>query len=82
MGVVTLKIPESQIIELVRQISPPAKRAVLRALIPHLDGLECLVDCGNQRARALCPERGLDWDSLAEGERKKLVDELLHGDGA
>ena len=28
--------------------------------------------------RALCAERGLDWDILTEGERQQLIDELLH----
>ena len=78
MAVVNIKIPESQIVELVQQISPAAKRAVLRTLIPQLDELEYLVDYGNQQIRALCVERGLDWDSMSEDERKQLVDELLH----
>ena len=78
MGVVTLEVPESQVLELVAQLSPEAKQSVLRALIPRLDQLEALVDYGTQRARALCAERGLDWNSLTEDERQQLVDELLH----
>jgi len=78
MDVVTLKVPESQMVEWVQQLSPEAKRAVLRALIPQLDELEALVDYGAQRARELCAERGLDWDSLTEEERQRLVDDLLH----
>jgi hypothetical protein len=82
METVTLKIPESQIIEWVRQVSPAAKRAVLRTLIPYLDEFENLVDYGDKRIRALCAERGLDWDSLAWEEREQLVDKLLHEDEA
>ena len=78
MGLVTLKVPESQMVEWVQQLSPAAKRAVLRALIPQLDELEALVDRDAQRARELCAERGLDWDSLTEEERQRLVDDLLH----
>jgi len=78
MAVVNIKIPESQIVELVQQISPAAKRAVLRTLIPQLDELEYLVDYGNQQIRALCVERGLDWDGMSEDEREQLIDELLH----
>lgn len=51
---------------------------VLRVLIPELGELESLVDYGSQRIRQLCAECGLDWDSLSENERQKLVDELLH----
>jgi hypothetical protein len=55
-----------------------AKQSVLWALIPRLDELEVLVDYGSQRVRALCAERGLNWDQLTEDERERLVDELLH----
>jgi hypothetical protein len=78
METITLTVPESQIIEWVRQLSPQTKQAVLRALIPELDELEALMDYGSQRMRQLCAERGVDWDSLSEDERQKLVDELLH----
>jgi len=78
MGTITLEIPESQVIEWVRQLSPKAKQLALKVLIPRLDELETLVDYGSQRMRSLCAERGLDWDSLSEDERQRLVDELLH----
>jgi hypothetical protein len=78
MQTVTLTVPESQLIEWVRQLSPQSKQAVLRALIPNLDELEELVDYGNQRIRQICAERGLDWDRLTEDEREQLIDQLLH----
>jgi hypothetical protein len=78
MGVVTLEVPESQVVEWVEQLSPEAKQLVLRALIPRLDQLEALVDYGSQRVRALCAERGLDWGGMTEEERQRLVDGLLH----
>ena len=79
MGVVTLEIPESQVVEWVRQLSPAAKHAVLKALIPQLDRLEELVDYGSQRMRKICAERGLEWDSLDEAQRERLINDLLHG---
>lgn len=78
MGVVTLEIPENQVVEWIHQLSPTAREAALRALIPNLDDLESLVSYGGERVRALCADRGLDWDSLREDERQQLVDELLH----
>lgn len=78
MGMITLEIPESQVVEWVQQLSPVAKRSVLRALIPQLDELEAMVDYGSRQMRALCAERGLDWDSLSEDARQRLIDELLH----
>jgi predicted Fe-S protein YdhL (DUF1289 family) len=82
VGRVTVEVSESQVVEWVQQMSPEAKHEVLRALIPRLDALEALVDYGGERIRALCAERGLDWDSMTEQERERLIDELLHEDGA
>ena len=78
MGAVKLEIPESQVVDWAQQVSVEAKRAILRALIPRLDEFEGLIDYGNQRIRALCAERGIDWDSLSESEREHLIDDLLH----
>ena len=75
---VTLTVPESQVIEWVRQLSPKAKLDVLRTLVPELDELETLVNYGSQRMRDLAAKRGIDWDNLAESERQQLIDELLH----
>jgi hypothetical protein len=78
MRAITLEISESQVVEWMQQLSPVAKQSVLKALIPRLDELGALVDYGDQQVRALCAERGLDWDSLTEDERERLIDELLH----
>ena len=78
MAEARLPVCEPQVIELVRQLSPKGKRAVLQILIPDLDRFDALVDYGNERIRALCAERGIDWDSLSEEERQQLIDDLLH----
>ena len=78
MGTITLQVPESQVIQWVRQLSPSGKQAVLKSLIPDMDQWENLVAYGEQRARALCAERGVNWDALSDDERQKWVDKLLH----
>jgi hypothetical protein len=78
MAEVILPLRESQVLELARQLSPESKRALLRTLIPELDQFDALVDYGNERIRALCEQRGLDWDSLSEEERGRWIDDLLH----
>jgi predicted Fe-S protein YdhL (DUF1289 family) len=82
VGRVTVEVSESQVVEWVQQMSPEAKHEVLKALIPRLDAFEALVDYGGERIRVLCTERGLDWDSMTEKDRERLIDELLHEDGA
>ncbi|MFQ5799825.1 MAG: hypothetical protein ACE5H0_14185 [Bacteroidota bacterium] len=78
MAEVMLPLHESQVIELTRQLSLTGKQAVLQTLIPGLGRFEALVDYGGERIRALCRERGIDWDGLPEEEREQLIDDLLH----
>ena len=78
MATVNLELPENEVIELVRQLSPQAKRRVLQALIPDMDKLDILMEYGSTRMHALCAERGIDWDSLGKEEREHLVDTWLH----
>ena len=75
---VTLTVPESQVIEWIRQLSPQAKLDVLRILVPKLNELEALVDYGSQRIRDLAAARDIDWDGLTESARERLIDEWLH----
>ena len=78
METITLTVPESQVLEWIRQLSPQAKQDALRILLPDLDRLDALVDYGSQRMRQLCAERGIDWDNLTDEERQQVVDDLLH----
>jgi hypothetical protein len=78
MQTITLEVSESQITRWIRQLSPAAKRTVLKTLIPRLDEMEAMVDYGGQRMREICAQRGLKWDELSEPEREQLVDTLLH----
>jgi hypothetical protein len=78
MNTITIEIPESQLVGWVRQLSPEAKQKLLQALVPELDRWEVTVKYGEERIRALCAERGLDWDALTDEQRERLVDTLLH----
>jgi hypothetical protein len=74
----TLTVPEAQLVEWVQQLSPANKRKVLRALIPALDDYEALVAYGSERVRAIAAERGLNWEMLTDPQREELVDAILH----
>jgi hypothetical protein len=74
----TVQIPEEQLIEWVKKLSPSAKRALIRELLPSLNELDQAVDYGTQRMRELCAQRGLNWDTMSEDDREKLINELLH----
>jgi hypothetical protein len=78
MDTITLEIPETQLVELLRKLSPAAKQSALKALIPEMDELEGLGRYGDKRIRAICARRGIDWNSLNEQERQQLIDNILH----
>ena len=77
-SMVKVEIPEQQIVSMVEQLSPSAKHEILRRLIVDYDQWNVLVDAGEDRMRVLSAERGLDWDSLDEGQRLHLIDTILH----
>lgn len=78
MPTLNLEVAESQIVDWIRNFPEESKQEVLRALIPHFDTFEGLVDRGETRIREICAQRGITWEDLTEAERTKLVDEILH----
>lgn len=76
---VTLTLSDQQVVELVKQLPPDSKRAVLDALIDERElWWNMIVSQGEEKLRKLASQRGLDWDKMPEIEREKLVDDLLH----
>lgn len=53
---------------------------LLQNLISGMDALDRLVDYGDQRIRAICVNRDIDWEGLSEDERMRLLDEMIHED--
>lgn len=78
METITLEIPESQLVEWAQKLTPSVKQTLLRALIPEMDALEQLLLYGHQRIREVAAQRGIDWNSLSEQQREKLIDDILH----
>ena len=73
-----IDIPEEQIIQSLDDLSPKARRDALRRLLPKAAYLERALERNRPRVEAVARDRGLDWDSLSEEQREKLVDEVLH----
>lgn len=80
METIILEVPEAQLLDWVQKLSPSVKQSLLRALIPEMDSLEQLLQYGNQRIREIAAQRGMDWDSLNEEKREKLINDILHED--
>ncbi len=76
---VTLALSDKQVVELVKQLPPKSKQAVLDALTADGDiWWEMTLSQGEEQFRRLAVERGLEWDKMPEAERETFVDALLH----
>jgi len=73
-----IDIPEKEIVQALDQLSPEAKRQALRKLLPTSSYLDQAVERNQGRIEALAKQRGLDWNSLTEAQREKLIDDILH----
>lgn len=73
-----IDIPENEIVQALDQLSPEARRKALRKLLPTSDYLDRAVERNRGRIEAIAKQRGLDWTSLTEQQRERLVDEILH----
>jgi len=76
---VTLTLSDQQIVDLVKQLPPISKQAVLDVLIAERElWWNLILARGEQKLRNLTKQRGLDWDKMSEDEREGFVDDLLH----
>ncbi|MDO9130437.1 MAG: hypothetical protein Q7U34_11280 [Anaerolineales bacterium] len=76
---VTLTLSDKQVVELVKQLPPKSRQAVLDALTADHDiWWEMTLLQGEEQFRRLAAERGLEWDKMPEAERETFVDALLH----
>jgi len=76
---VTLTLSDQQIVDLIKQLPPISKQAVLDILIAERElWWDMTLVQGEQKLRKLTNQRGLDWDKMSEDEREGFVDDLLH----
>ena len=76
---VTLTLTDEQVVELVKQLPPNSKQAVLDALIGERElWWDMIITQNEEKLRKLASQRGLNWDAMPETEREGFVDTLLH----
>jgi len=78
-----LELTDEQVIELVRQLPPERQRAALLALAAGAGERRAeRMKYAETQLRALCAERGLDWNGMSEDQREAFIDDLIHEDRA
>jgi len=76
---VTLKLSNEQVVDLIKQLPASDKKAVLKALGSDSNlWWEIRLAQGEEQLRQLSSQRGLDWDKMTEEEREQFVDNLMH----
>jgi len=77
----TLRVTDDQVIELIKQLPPERKQAVLFALAKDAAAERgTRMAYAEEQLRRLCAERGLNWETMSEDERETFIDDLVHED--
>ena len=75
----TLSLTDEQVLQLVKQLPPQAKKRVLTDLTAERDNWwQAAARHGEEDMRRLAKTRGLDWEAMSEAQREAFVDDLLH----
>ncbi|MEW6366114.1 MAG: hypothetical protein AB1714_15920 [Acidobacteriota bacterium] len=76
-----LELSEEQVLELIDHLRPELKRAVLLRLADDARARrESRMALAEAQLRRNAAERGLDWETMSDDERQRLVDDLVHED--
>src|SRR5271157_4591427 len=76
-----LELSDAQVVELVKQLPPERQRAVLLALAAGAtQRREERMQYTEAQLRRVSAQCGMDWDTISEGQREVLIDDLLHED--
>jgi hypothetical protein len=75
----TLQLTDDQVIALARQLPADKQQTLLESLVERVwPRWAELSQYGQQRARAMAVERGLNWETMTEAEREAFVDKVVH----
>jgi hypothetical protein len=78
LNVPQIEVSEKQILDSLDCLSPNGRREAVLRLVVGASTLDRTVDALRPRLIALATQRGLDWARLADEERERLVDDILH----
>jgi hypothetical protein len=77
----TLILSDEQVIGLVKQLPVRQQIEVFRfLLLQQWEKWESLSRYGDEKARAVAQERGLNWEMMSEEEQEAFIDDLVHED--
>ena len=81
MDMATLQLTDEQVIELAGQLPADKQQTLLERLVQRVwPRWAELSQYGQERARTVAAERGLDWEAMTEPEREAFIDKVVHED--
>lgn len=73
-----IDVSEQQILDALERLSPKGRREAVRRLVAGASTLDRIIDTLQPRIVELAGQRGLNWSTLSDEERERLVDDILH----
>lgn len=73
-----IDVSEQQILDALDRLSPKGRREAVRRLVAGASTLDRIMDSLQPRLVELAGQRGLNWATLSDEERERLVDDILH----
>jgi len=73
-----IDVSEQQILDALDRLSPEGRREAVRRLVAGASTLDRIIDTLQPRIAEVARQRGLNWATLSDEERERLVDDILH----
>jgi len=75
----TLKLTDQQVTDLIRQLPPAQRRALLLNLAGDAAGRRQLrMEKAEAELRKLAAARNRNWEKMSDAEREDFIDDLVH----
>jgi hypothetical protein len=73
-----IDVSEQQILDALDRLSPEGRREAVRRLVAGASTLDRIIGTLQPRIAEVAGQRGLNWATLSDEERERLVDDILH----
>ena len=72
-----IDVSEQQILDALDRLSPEGRREAVRRLVAGASTLDRIIGTLQPRIAEVARQRGLNWATLSDEERERLVDDIL-----
>ena len=73
-----IDVSEQQILDALDRLSPGGRREAVRRLVAGASTFDRIISSLQPRIAEVARQRGLNWATLSDEERERLVDDILH----